>query len=171
MSRRIAIRAETNANNPALNLACQDNVDNFPADPVIGNDDIGTVDEDNDPYTNGGTLRSSDNPKRGFSLEGGNVGDTYMSRLWFQEFARLQIGNRWFFISDPLLWRVEFHFMKQLVTEALWGIDVNGDGDINDDVLEAMLGVDTNGDGDQNDSVSFWDDNNSISANDNAEAP
>lgn len=50
-------------------------------------------------------------------------------------------------------------------------IDVNGDGDINDDVLEAMLGVDTNGDGDQNDYVGFWDDNNSISANDNADAP
>lgn len=115
MSRRIAIRAETNANNPALTLGCLDNTDNFPADPIIGNDDAGPGDEDNDPYANGGTLKSFDPPMRTFSLGGGNVGDTYMSRLWFQEFARLQIGNSWFVISDPLRWRVEFRFIKRLV--------------------------------------------------------
>ncbi len=175
MSRRIAVRAATT---PAgLALGCVDNMDNFPANLAIGNDDAGTGDEDNDPYSApaAGQITSIDVPGRqgpgNGSLTNGNVGNTYRSQLWFQEFARINLRNRWFVISGNVLWRVDFRFIKRQVTEALWGLDVNGDGDMNDNVTEAMLGVDANGDGDLNDNVGFWDDNNSTSANDNAGSP
>jgi hypothetical protein len=58
-----------------------------------------------------------------------------------------------------------------MITEALWGQDVNGDGDLLDVVTEAMVGTDTNADGDVTDVVGFWDNNGSTSANDNAGHP
>jgi hypothetical protein len=61
--------------------------------------------------------------------------------------------------------------VKRQVTEALWGIDANGDGDQLDNITEAMIGIDANGDGDQLDNVGYWDDDGSTSANDNAGAP
>ena len=180
ISRRIAIRAETSPS--GLALACLDNTDDFPTDPVEGNDDAGTGDpEDNNPYSspNIGKLTGDDSPARSGpnngALSNGNVGDTYRTRLWFQEFARLQLGPsgsaKWYVISDPLLWRVEYKFKKIQVTEALWGIDANGDGDQLDDITEAMIGIDTNGDGDQSDNIGYWDNDGSTSANDNAGAP
>jgi hypothetical protein len=59
---------------------------------------------------------------------------------------------------------------KQIVTESLWGMDINGDGDINDNVTESHLGLDANGDGDMLDEVGYWNNNGSSSANDNAGA-
>lgn len=167
MSRRIKIRAtsQTPAFNPPVLL---DKDDDFPSDPVVGNDDAGVGDENNNPYSNNGVLASSDDPLRGFTLQGGNVGDTYRSQLWFQEFARLEIEGNWQIISDSLLWRVDFKMKKEVVSETLWGIDFNGDGDMNDNVTETDFGSDANGDGDMNDELGFWNNNSSLSANDNA---
>lgn len=176
ISRRIAVRSTITPS--TLTLVCWDNLANYPADPEVGNDDAGVGDpEENDPYSAPalGQLTGFDKPARqgpgdGF-LQNGHVGDTYQVQLWFQDFARLELGGRWFVISDPLPWRVDFRFIKVQITEALWNGDVNHDGDMQDDVTEAMLGADQNGDRDQLDNVGFWDDNGSISANDNAGKP
>jgi hypothetical protein len=175
ISRRIIIRASTTP--PGLPLACIDNPVNYPNDPAIGNDDAGTGDEDNDPYSAPGLgqLLGDDTPMRpgpnGGALRYGHVGDMYQSQLWFEEFARLELDGRWYIISDPLPWRVDFRLQKVMITEALWGQDVNGDGDLLDVVTEAMVGTDTNADGDVTDVVGFWDNNGSTSANDNAGHP
>ncbi len=178
MSRRLVTRAATNP--PGLTVNCIDfNVD-FPSDPLQGNDDVGVLDEVNDPYAGDGQIRSTDDPGRLGPFEGGltngNPGDTYVSKIWFQEFARVQLGTTngtWFVISDPLLWRVEFHLEKLEIPESFWGIDANNDGDMNDFFTESMIGVDTNGDGDLNDPVAMWIDaaGSSLSAKDNAGAP
>ena len=62
-------------------------------------------------------------------------------------------------------------FYKVTVTEALWQQDTNHDGDMLDNVRESDIGVDTNGDGDTDDDVGYWDDNGSVSANDNTGYP
>jgi hypothetical protein len=165
MSRRISRQMNVTANNPPLQLSCLDQNIAFPANPLVGNDDASTNDENNDPYTNPATLTSIDQPKRTFYLQGGNVGDTYENLSDFQEFARLELDSTWYLISGPESWSVQFRFIKTQVTEALWGVDANGDGDMLDDITEAMLGADTNGDGDQNDLVGYWEDNGSTSAN------
>jgi hypothetical protein len=171
MSRRITIRSTNNATSPPLPPVAVDGNDCYPSDPVVGNDDAGTGDENNDPYASSGQLNSVDTPTRDQRLQGGVVGNTYRTQLWFQEFARLEIQGTWVVISDPLSWRVDIRYVKVQVTEALWAADINGDGDMNDVVTEAMVGQDTNGDGDMNDVVGYWDNDGSTSANDNAGRP
>jgi hypothetical protein len=163
VSRRIARVMTVTAANPALTLSALDVNINFPSDPVVGNDDAGPGDENNDPYS--GAMTSVDAPSRSFRLQGGNVGQTYRNQTSFQEFVRLELGGAWVVISDADPWSVDFRFIKRAVTETLWGGDFNGDGDTNDDITEAMLGVDTNGDGDTGDVVGYWDDNSSVAAN------
>lgn len=170
MSRRIARRMNVTAANPPLNLPAQDVAINFPANRVVGNDDASPNDENNNPYPKG-TLTSTDRPKRTFYLQGGVVSHTYNNRTWFQEFVRLQIGNNWYVVSNPLYWRVEFRLRKNQVTEVLWQIDVNGDGDRTDNITEAMLGQDKNGNGDTRNNVGFWASNGSIAQNNNSGAP
>ena len=164
MSRRINRTIAINAN-PALNLSVLDINIAFPGDKRIGNDDAGTRDENNDPYGNGGVIRSSDRPTRSFHLQGGGAGSTYDNDTSFEEFARLEIDGTWYLISDPEPWFVHFIFNKENVSEASWGMDTNGDGDQLDQVNEANIGQDLNGDGDQTDVVTRWQDNNTTSAN------
>lgn len=171
MSRRVTIRSSNNATAPALPAVAVDGNDCYPTNLVIGNDDAGTGDENNNPYPTSAQLTSLDVPTRTWGMQGGVVGNTYRTQLWFQEFARLEIQGTWFVISDPQSWRVDIRFIKVQVTEALWHWDVNGDGDMNDDVTETMLGADMNGDGDTNDNVGYWDNDSSAAANDNAGRP
>lgn len=163
VSRRIARTMTVTAANPALTLSALDVNISFPSDAAVGNDDAGTSDENNNPYS--GAMTSVDAPARTFRLQGGNVGQTYRNQTSFQEFVRLELGGAWVVISDADAWSVDFRFIKRAVTETLWGADFNGDGDTNDDITEAMLGVDTNGDGDTGDVVGYWDDNSSVAAN------
>jgi hypothetical protein len=172
ISRRIASRA-----GPVpfgLTLSCDDQDRNYPEDPAVGNDDSlsPSEEEDNDPYTTPGLgqLHGFDPVPRSGPIKS-NVGDIYQIRLWFQEFARLDIAGRWYVISDPLPWRVDFRMRKLQVTEAMWNWDVNNDGDQADNVTEQMIGTDPNQDGDQADLVGFWDNNGSTSANDNVGKP
>ena len=66
-------------------------------------------------------------------------------------------------ISEPKLWRVEFHYKKMVVTEQLWNVDTNGvNGVENRAVMETDAafgpnGIDQNGDGDKADQVGYWD--------------
>lgn len=164
MSRRIKRTIVISAN-PALNVSALDKNIALPGDKKIGNDDAGTGDENNDPYGNGGVIRSGDRPTRGFGLQGGGAGSTYDNDTSFEEFARLEIDGSWYLISDPEPWFVHFKFNKENVSEASWGLDTNGDGDQLDQVNEANIGQDLNGDGDQTDIVTRWKDNNTTSAN------
>jgi len=165
ISRRISRQINVTAANPALTLSCLDQNISFPADARVGNDDTSTGDENNDPYSNPSLLTSVDTPTRTFGLQGGNVGQTYENLTNFQEFARLNLDSTWYTISVPEAWSVQFRFIKTQVTEALWNVDANGDGDKLDNITEAMLGIDTNGDGDQADAVGYWADNGSTSGN------
>jgi hypothetical protein len=169
MSRRIAIRNETTAQGvPADWLVVAD----FPQDPRVGNDDADVRGEDNNPYHGRiGTLSDVDYPSRRRRTACGVAGDTYTARIWLQEFVRMQIGAQWFVVSAPDPWRVEFRFVKRPVTERLWGGDYNGDGQISGTVSEADIQRDMNDDGDTDDPVAFWDDNGSLTANDNAGYP
>jgi len=164
MSRRISRSITINATPAISNLSPLDVNISKPSDPLIGNDDAGTGDENNTPGSSA-TIQSSDRPQRGFDRRGGDVGDTYDNDTSFEEFARLEINGNWYLISDPENWGVHFKFIKTATTEAMIGRDVNGDGDQFDDITEAMVGFDGNGDGDTSDVLSFWDDNGSTSSN------
>jgi hypothetical protein len=80
---------------------------------VVGNDDSDPTDEvPTDPYTNGGKLHSDDVPSRMLSDSTGNEGNSIEFKLYFREFARLQLGNTWFRISDFYPWRADFKLKK-----------------------------------------------------------
>ena len=164
MSRRISRVISINATPALPNPSPLDVNISKPSDPLIGNDDAGTGDENNTPSSSG-TIQSSDKPQRGFDRRGGDVGDTYDNNTSFEEFARLEINGQWYLISDPENWGVHFKFIKTATVEAMVGRDMNGDGDQFDDITEAMLGYDANGDGDTSDVLSFWNDNGSTSSN------
>lgn len=55
-------------------------------------------------------------------------------RLQFKEFTRLNIGSAWYVISDPLPGRWRFHLRWVKKSEAAEGADLNGDGDMMDEV-------------------------------------
>lgn len=94
----------------------------FPSDPVVGNDDKGVLeDEMNDPYDDFKRITSRDNPQFFLRNADGTIGDTVEHRVNFQEFARLQIGDSWYVISDYLLWRFHLKFRKLSATQ--WGDD------------------------------------------------
>jgi len=104
---------------------------NYPSDDTCGNDDPGTIDEDNDPYTepHKGCVWSIDNPHQNSRHLEGEVGNTWEKRVHFRAFARLNIGGSWYRISDWYLWKVHLKFKKQNESEATWNLDFNGDGD------------------------------------------
>jgi hypothetical protein len=181
MSRRKTIRAfiadqngghnEHNFTGLPADVTC-----NYPADPVVGNDDSSPNDEDNNPYApaHRGAILGSDTPFRRtpglLVMQNGKVGDNYNSKVWFQDFARLRLGGRWLNISDPLSWRVEFNYRKKLVTRGLWNLDGNPDAA----VTEADMGRDVDGDGAVGGDVGYWDDRpdfGSYTAKDNAGLP
>ncbi len=104
---------------------------NYPSDGVCGNDDVGTADEDNDPYSapNAGAVYGIDNPKRSPYHSEGNLNNTFEIRNHMRAFARLELGGTWYRISDWYLWKTHFKFKKQNESEATWNKDFNGDGD------------------------------------------
>jgi TANFOR domain-containing protein len=168
VSRRYNAVLVHNAVNPPLTLGAVEANMALPANLVIGNDDAGTTDpEDNNPYNIPlGKIKGWDAPSMAHALQGGQVGDTYRFQVFMQEFIRLQLGDgasgSWFVISEPCNWQVDFRFIKVQVTERLWR-DLDGDPSTNLNITETMWGRDLNGDGDLLDNVGFWDDNNSTS--------
>jgi hypothetical protein len=83
----------------------------------LGNDDFETETEHNDPYIPAGQhgighLFSQDGPGFPVLEPNGNVGSTAEWRLHFKEFSRLQIGKKWFRVSEQELWRLHFKFEK-----------------------------------------------------------
>lgn len=80
----------------------------------IGNDDANPFFQENNPYraTGRGTLTDSDSPSRGMYDSVGQDGHAIEQRLHFRQFARLKLDDTWYRISDPLLWKVHFKFVK-----------------------------------------------------------
>lgn len=70
--------------------------------------------------------------------------------MHMRAFARLNIGNKWYLISDlnDGLWKTHLKFKKQNESEATWDMDFNGDGD-------------------KLDTVPVWRDNGSFNGDDN----
>ena len=85
----------------------------FPTDDVIGNDDSSFADEDDDPYNAAtgilahaiGEISSHDTPTTWIPEAGSSNGDTLEEYDYFGEFARLEIGSRWYRVSDFLDWK------------------------------------------------------------------
>ncbi len=84
----------------------------YPVNPVEGNDDRGTGDETNDPYSGGGVLTGTDAPGVGIAHSAAADNDTFEWRLHFREFTRLELGGVWYRISDDYLWRIHLKFKK-----------------------------------------------------------
>jgi hypothetical protein len=91
---------------------CLYNESPYPAAQEEGNDDANPADETNDPYANGGTLTSTDNPTRFFFDVAGADGDTMERRLQFREFARLEFNNTWWKVSHFVPWRVHYRAIR-----------------------------------------------------------
>lgn len=111
---------------------------NYPSDPTCGNDDLSTADlpsgEDNDPYNAAyiGAVYGPDEAGQPAPHAEGNLGDTFEIRCHFDAFARVLLGSKWYRISGGDPWRIHFKFKKQNESEAIWGLDFNGDGDTSD---------------------------------------
>jgi hypothetical protein len=166
MSRRSAKTTNVVADPPLILVDLDKVTGPFPTESTEGNDDAHVDDEKNDPYLTGGALTSNDNPTRdGYTLQGGHIGASYNRDVHFQEFARLEIGGKWYNISDPEDWGITFSLIKRNTLESDWQWDVNEDGDMNDVIKEAGILVDANGDGDKTDDVSRWLNNGSTTNN------
>jgi alpha-tubulin suppressor-like RCC1 family protein len=111
-------------------------VNDYPLNPVEGNDDAGTGDEDDDPYyaPDQAKLVGHDIVRSGVSNLAGNLGEVIILNIQFREFTRLQMGGRWYAVSDFYPWRFKQQFTKSLASESSVGQDLNGDGDSLDTV-------------------------------------
>jgi hypothetical protein len=110
-------------------------INDYPTNPVVGNDDEQASDEDDNPYSSAeaipntagptkpgvGQIGSSDAPNSpglDENFSGGTQGSTLQLHLQFAEFVRLQISetpgpnNGWFRISEPLYWKQHILFTK-----------------------------------------------------------
>jgi|GEM_PF-5321514 len=95
----------------------------FPNSPVIGNDDTATlIDEEDNPYSasakvelehQADEITSVDGPELKLADVGGSQGFTFEEDDNFQEFTRLEIGNTWFVVSDPIPWKASLKIQFQ----------------------------------------------------------
>ena len=88
--------------------------EDYPSNNLIGNDDLSTYGDDNDPYNspNIGKLTSDDTPSNPMRHSTGSNNDTYEERYHFQEFARLELGTTWYVISGPIEWKAHFKYKR-----------------------------------------------------------
>jgi hypothetical protein len=108
---------------------------------VIGNDDPSNPDEDNNPYDEKfygeqvgpavqGMIFGQDVPIRSMLNSYGAVGDEFEVRLHFREFARIELGGKWYRCSEEKMWKVHFIFKKS--NEKTDNKDYDGHGGIED---------------------------------------
>jgi hypothetical protein len=90
--------------------------ENYPADKALGNDDTTTGDaptgEDNDPYSDSGTVKGTDQPGIGMPHNTGSNGDTFELRFHFIEILRVNLDTKWYRASDDFLWRMHFKYKR-----------------------------------------------------------
>ena len=106
--------------------------DHFPSNMVEGNDYTSRA---QDPYLGSATpftLFDEDTPRHFVRSSAGNVGDTVEARYQFAAFSRVQIGGKWYRISDRFPWR--FHAKYRKASEQADQQDYNNDGDQLDEI-------------------------------------
>jgi hypothetical protein len=89
--------------------------DFYPQEKLEGNDDSGRQNEDTDPYTapNIGLLTDIDSPSQPVVIDQSPaVGNEIEFRAQFQEFCRLEIGGKWFLVSELKPWRLHGKLKK-----------------------------------------------------------
>jgi hypothetical protein len=99
--------------------------EDYPDDPLIGNDDTHNNDETFNPYAAGslGILTHVDAP--GFQMPNACVSnpqapETFELRYHFRAYARAELNGKWYRIGVPALWRVHFLFVRNPAT-GTWG--------------------------------------------------
>lgn len=127
MSRRIRIRllnkeVRSPEDHPKVDGRLWDGVhyycsipEDYSAIETIGNDDVSTADEENDPYDakNPGKLVGGDTTIRWTMRHSvGTCDNRCGTRVHFGEFVRVQAGDLWLRISDFADWKVHFLFEK-----------------------------------------------------------
>ncbi len=93
---------------------------------AVGNDDKSTNDETNDPYSNPGKLIGHDNVSRYLPHVPNKKCLTakVQLHLQFREFTRLEIGDKWYRISDYYNWRVFLKYKPKFVNpNTIWEDD------------------------------------------------
>jgi hypothetical protein len=93
----------------------------FPNDPVVGNDDSGYSDEENDPYAAAtgtiphgiGEISSLDGQTIWIPEAGSSNGHIIEVYDLFGEFARLNVGPKWYRISSFVDWKSVAKFSMQ----------------------------------------------------------
>lgn len=97
----------------------------YPTDPIEGNDDPFVQDEDGKPYEENATdhlehkvgeISSYDAPKCSANSIFGSDGDELGYFFNFREFSRLEIGGKWYSISQPYLWFFGAKFQFDVAT-------------------------------------------------------
>lgn len=88
----------------------------YPKNPLIGQDDFAASHtEDDNPYSESdrpelahsvGQIASTDAPSLLMPTAGAHQNDVISQTIHFQEFVRVQIGQNWYVISDPLSWKI-----------------------------------------------------------------
>ena len=90
----------------------------FTMTPAEGNDDAGVSDDESDepyaaPFGTVGKLYIEDIPSTYFSDLTGNDNDEKSYKMWCRDFARLQIGLKWYRVSAYAEWRF-YGFLKKV---------------------------------------------------------
>jgi hypothetical protein len=99
--------------------------DHFPMNLLEGND---YTSREQKPYDDTlGKLVDDDAPGTFVKTSAGAVGNTLEVRYQFGAFTRLQIGKKWYRISDRKAWR--YHGKLKKVNEQTVNVDHNNDGD------------------------------------------
>ncbi len=123
----------------------------YPKADNIGNDDTHTGDEHNNPYVANpqftgsevGKIVSHDTPNMSIFAQTGGLGDTLEYKLHYKEFLRLNIGDKWFRVSDFVEWKSDYKFKREhtiITTEFDMIVDTKAKGD---DVQLIEVGVNT----------------------------
>jgi hypothetical protein len=105
--------------------------DSYPQDKLEGNDDSGSTLEDDDPYTAPkiGKLTDRDTPEHPFvNDDSPAIGSSIDFRMQFRQFCRLEIGSKWFLISDHKPWRLHGKLKKTWIAAE---DDTDGNGEAN----------------------------------------
>ncbi len=103
---------------PNITVACTDNLNlQYSNSNIVGTDDVGQIDERNEPYLENATLSGEDIPGRTWRNNVGTDGNTAQHNIQFREFTRVLLGNTWYRCSDWCPWRIELKFKK---TAGIW---------------------------------------------------
>ena len=83
----------------------------YPINSLEGNDNSSMNHKNGDPYDTDPTkyaiLYDEDNPNQpGLKEKKGFKDSKFEERIHFKEFCRLEIGGKWYVISNSLLWRL-----------------------------------------------------------------